>query len=84
MSLKPFLLKVEESELMRWRAEAKGEKLSLAAWIRKQCEVWTVTIETGPTYERAAKRPTLKRDEIKMDMSTCPHNMMKAACPRCK
>lgn len=27
VSLKPFLLKVEESELMRWRAEAKGEKL---------------------------------------------------------
>lgn len=50
--------------------------------------------DSGPAYkfkepelgERrlSGGRPTLTKDLLKIDMSTCRHNMMKAACPRCK
>jgi hypothetical protein len=54
MNDKTIKLRVPDEDLKNWNARADAERLSLSAWIRKQCAGVVPYPDMGPTFSEVA------------------------------
>ena len=71
-------MRVRTEELERWRLAAKEAKLSLAAWIRKQCQDGSI----GPGITKKSLQVLM--EEIPLTQQWDTRHSQEAKCPHKK